>query len=669
MEISTGAGTPWHSIAGIATVSAFVFLVGLGILSNSNQNLIYRNPLQLKSTTFTSESFSLQRYGYDALPFFDSNTQVTYKFLEDYSAVIEPNALSTIMYSGDEDDMDYMKYYIYNSDGDQLLKGKIYPEPDEKDEYFSIPCEAHSELTVKIIVRKDKEDIGTVEFSAVCIYVRRELRSLSSDDLETVLETMHTMWETSESDGQELYGENYHSIDWFAGMHDFNAAWKDADHFHEGLGFLPQHIKMTNLFELSMQAIEPSVSLFYWDFTIEQENLDTLSDSPMFQSTTFGELSDPIDTTWGWTYRDDSLNDARIASGLWKHAKALDDPGFEYLRNGFGYLRGPWNINPSKYILRFQGTEATLPSCLSYYNWFSTSNLGDFLQMAANAPHASTHGTIGGVYGCDLMDEMREYVDETAQLLICSKWGFYIKELYRANFITVTQDDCDADSDYSADSISCPFTCDDSQASEMIEFMQDSISLGDNVGDIGDDGWEAWRQFVCNGQGNKIFVGDHLEAASPVDPSFWPIHPTQDRLLHFKYLSGGFEDYDWPTVTSRDSSDYVCNHAKCYSWDASGPSSVKNYFSFCCYGHFEYDQLMDFTTGNRSNGFGATNREVLDASDASSSSFSVPYIYDNFDWDHCSQDFDALFTTLMKHSSSRRQRKLSSSAHPNDPDR
>jgi MFS family permease len=49
----------------------------------------------------------------------------------------------------------------------------------------------------------------------------------------------------------------------------FNAAWQDADHIHEGLGFLPQHIKLSNLFELSLQAVNPSLSLPYWEFTEE----------------------------------------------------------------------------------------------------------------------------------------------------------------------------------------------------------------------------------------------------------------------------------------------------------------------------------------------------------------------------------------------------------------
>jgi hypothetical protein len=34
--------------------------------------------------------------------------------------------------------------------------------------------------------------------------------------------------------------------------------------------------------------------------------------------------------------------------------------------------------------------------------------------------------------------------------------------------------------------------------------------------------------------GVNTILGDHLEASSAADVSFWPIHPTLERLLHYK---------------------------------------------------------------------------------------------------------------------------------------
>jgi hypothetical protein len=55
--------------------------------------------------------------------------------------------------------------------------------------------------------------------------------------------------------------------------------------------------------------------------------------------------------------------------------------------------------------------------------------------------------------------------------------------------------------------------------------------------------------------------GDHIESASPADPSFWVIHPTLERLLHAKLLSGGFADESW---AADQIDDFVCsNHGLC----------------------------------------------------------------------------------------------------------
>jgi hypothetical protein len=56
-----------------------------------------------------------------------------------------------------------------------------------------------------------------------------------------------------------------------------------------------QHIKLTNMFERSMQAVNPSVSLPFWDYSQEAEAEVSIFDSPIFQPNTFGTLSRPHD--------------------------------------------------------------------------------------------------------------------------------------------------------------------------------------------------------------------------------------------------------------------------------------------------------------------------------------------------------------------------------------
>jgi len=372
--------------------------------------------------------------------------------------------------------------------------------------------------------------------------------------------------------------------------------------------------------------------MFYWDFTIEAKEGMTVFDSPYFSEDTFGDVAKPNDEEAGWSYSKDSIETARIKNGRWKDLEAETNVKYTDLTNGYGYMRGPWNLNPSKYISRFAAETPGLPGCGNYKDWLLENDFSAFMKMSAYGPHSTTHTAIGGVYGCDMFDDMLDQgliKDADNQLSICQNWGFYIKELYRGMYI-------DAPSDCSAHG-TCEFTCNDALENDMLTALSETMSLKDYVPEsLTSDDWKTWRDFICTGKAHKVFVGDHLESASPADPSFWPIHGTQERLLQLKYISGGFDDFDWPTKAS--TKDYVCNHDSCYETDDEG-TTKKDYYGECCYGHYENDQLLDFVNGEKTSGYGPTNREILDGTDASSASYSMNYIYNDFSWDHCDDDF------------------------------
>jgi len=149
------------------------------------------------------------------------------------------------------------------------------------------------------------------------------------------------------------------------------------------------------------------------------------------------------------------------------------------------------------------------------------------------------------------------------------------------------------------------------------------------------------KLYICNGDCAKIFAGDHLESASPADPTFWVIHPTLERLLHAKLMAGGFKSESWATDVKND---YVCDKPSCYDVinDEFG------YHDYCCYGHFEDSQLLNAITGDRFTFVGETNADILKATDPRRKDYSMPYIYDKFTWDHCKdQDIVALFIRLI----------------------
>ena len=574
-------------------------------------------------------------------------------------AVIEPySKMSLVSKSTDDTSDSYFLYSLCNKNNKkECIISDEYYSFNEENSLHEVPCTSYDYYIIYVDEYNSNDElVSSTTGNAICLYVRREIQSLSSEDLESTMEAMYAIWSTSEEDGQEKYGSNFHNSTYFASAHDFNAAWVDSDHVHEGLGFIPQHVKLTNLVELAMQAYDPSVSMPYWDFTLEVAQGVPLNESIMFKKETFGTLTMPADTYWGFTYKDDDIAKARISDGRWADSLAEYNTAYPELGSSYGYMRGPWNTNPSPYVSRFATGTIELPSCSNYYDFLRDQlEYTDFLYEAAYAPHANVHGSIGSVYGCDKLDELHTkglISDTDKQLTICRQWGFTMKELYRGHFIEM-RDDCSYEttetlssftsSGYTtvnANTMTCGVVCTDDKYDEFPTKLKHYV---DDTGTLTDEQMKDWRDFVCEGDAWKIFSGDHLESASPADPSFWPVHGTLERLLQVKFMVGGFPSTTWPTEASKD---YVCDKSSCYE-----PSygSEYNYYDECCQGHYENDQLLDFVSGDRYKGYGYTNKEILDMTNPTS--YSMPYIYDNFQWDHCDDDFDELLDSLVDYSS------------------
>ena len=121
-----------------------------------------------------------------------------------------------------------------------------------------------------------------------------------------------------------------------------------------------------------------------------------------------------------------------------------------------------------------------------------------------------------------------------------------------------------------------------------------------------------------------FWPGDHLEAGSPSEASFWPIHPTLERLLQYKDIIRPFEDKGWvPT------GNYAVDDWKACEYDTTG-----------CDGHHAEDLTFwkvvsqDIDSGEYHKSH-YTNQEVREFLLPQSNSYTLPYIYDNFKWEHC----------------------------------
>ena len=173
-------------------------------------------------------SWTFCRWGYDPLPYFasDADPFLQYKFLESgkYDAVIEPGAqmvLSLDMYSSK---FSYSVKVADVDDSSNFVVGTLrVAEQEIKYMPFSINCKPYQEFDVT--VTKTSSSGSSVEYSgkAVCMYVRREIRALTDDDLSATMDAMFKLWSISDEEGQQLYGSSFRNITYLLQMHHFNA--------------------------------------------------------------------------------------------------------------------------------------------------------------------------------------------------------------------------------------------------------------------------------------------------------------------------------------------------------------------------------------------------------------------------------------------------------------
>lgn len=345
--------------------------------------------------------FSLYRDGYSALDL--HHDFLIYSIMDGYDAIIEPYASMRLLITN-SDMATYYKYSVCEtgSDLDSICQYGTLSFSDPSSSIATVSdCAAYDELDIEVTSydATTNELLQTGTGVALCMYVRREIRDLTSSDLAKTMDAMHKMWVVTDEEGRELYGTNFHDAKYLLEFHHFNAAWQNADHIHEGNGFLPQHIKMTNIVELAMQAVDPSVTLPYWDFTIDSANDSPVAESPIMSPDYFGSMTSPVNPRYGFTYSDDSVVQGGIPDGRWAYIKADVNDKYDDLKAGYGYMRAPWNMNPSPYVSRYTanmmiGTQ--LPTCSSHYAILQEFDFMDFLINFEDDPHATTHSLIGG---------------------------------------------------------------------------------------------------------------------------------------------------------------------------------------------------------------------------------------------------------------------------------
>lgn len=209
-------------------------------------------------------------------------------------------------------------------------------------------------------------------------YVKRELRSLTVVDREKFLDAAATLWQYSTTEGRKIFGKSYTSAATFVEEHALASNDIRCDSYHEGSGFITHHLAITNSFEAALRSVDPSVTLPYWDFTIEGQRINDENQDPSY----FMQITPFLSDEWfGSVDSDGHIQDSR-----WAHSQMPKVSGDSVVSpNSFGYIRSYWNNNNDDEVTRhpFQvcGEEASnkkVPDCSSHYDVLNTADLAAF---------------------------------------------------------------------------------------------------------------------------------------------------------------------------------------------------------------------------------------------------------------------------------------------------
>ena len=460
-----------------------------------------------------------------------------------------------------------------------------------------------------------------------CYYVRRELRDLTTRDRELFLDSFVTLYKTSTAEGVKTYGKHYRSLTDLCAMHLRAAGKRNTDHIHDGLALITQHVAMTMEFELSLQTVAPRLAVPYWDYTIEAAELQTKYPGEYYTSISklFHESNLFTDEAFGRT----DPTTSHVGGGRMAQMTVARDYNFE-VKSSRGFLRAPWNVNPSDKVTRFHSIcgadEVTSdskgllwPTCAvhlstitEFDSWYTWS------WNAGYVPHGPVHSWIGGVGGGDCDDKFSALVTEgfmEESKLADFKLNAFLrlKNAWRDEVIEVPKY-CSEDAPVSE----CKWTCieDVWLNNSAIKLLEISGIRADSTNP--DDYIAIAKAAFCT---SIYWPGDMFEAASPAEASFWPIHPTMERLLVAKDIIQPFLDKDWVTENGR-----VCQYTSTSDCKGHHASDLT----------FWKSTVKDSTTGAYKT-VHLTNEELRHAIMPATGAHSIPYIYAHFRWSHCGE--------------------------------
>ncbi|CAN0353347.1 unnamed protein product [Ectocarpus sp. 6 AP-2014] len=508
-------------------------------------------------------------------------------------------------------------------------------------------------------------DGGRHEFEVTVKYVRREIRDLTDRDRETFFNAVSVLQRVPSVVGREIYGDKYYSMDYFTRMHLYGGGDKTCDHWHDGTGFMNAHMGFTLMFEQALQSVNPSIAVPYWDFTIEGT---PDGDSPSFRS------SPVFSDDWFGTTTPE--NGARVPDrGRFGFVPVMTNAS-EYSRitNAYGMLRSVWNSDSTPFMTRYDGlfgyhNNRKPAGCKQYRDALDHDDWMSFSAALGTSAHGHIHEIVGGAWSMEAGVVAKRTTDRVLPFLHV----IYTKKLWRADYL-VCPESC---SNNAPAWMECQCSCDATAMAgksplevlkdagllsgssffydkhlKLIENLDEATQEGTLAGYTAEESEDIFHEalrVMCT----PSVVGTFYEATSTIDPIFWVIHPTIERLWQLRRLQDDAFDDTWVpsefVCFGHNPGDTLPFHDMFASSRGASSSVLKASFLAGVGGTARHGGVG---SGQGETGIGLrggritggmalspkkyyTNAELYHLLDPNGD--EVPYVYDNFEWPHCDE--------------------------------
>lgn len=476
-------------------------------------------------------------------------------------------------------------------------------------------------------------------------YVRREIRQLHKEDRETFLDAMEILYRMPTSKGHELYGDDFKGIEFFVQMHLDGAGIKDCDHWHDDAGIMTHHVGYTLQFEQALQLVNPSIAIPYWEYTMDEAlGIANYGESIIFDDNWFGQASPsaPLHT---------------VTKGRWAYLDVMQN-AWNYVHNPYGLLRTPWNLDATPYVTRHNltsgGVAKNMVDCGDYDSCFTADSIKDMNNCLNGGTHGPVHILVGGEWN----DPEQSFILET---------GYYgavplvTKYLWRKGYLRFPEECSNAEAlkngkKTSSCRASCPAELYESRGMTAYDVLVDVNALhwlaGFTSGKLSYN-TTADRFYVHGHEDDEEFqtafwfkmlhsfcdpghLGEMYTSSAPYDPLFWVIHPTAERFLGWRRILGkeGIDGWDFDETWGYTHGNVVGESGTVCDWSdvRRGTLDMPTCIKGICGGHNEHDTLP-FEIKLKGSKVKLTNAEWLDLIYPKND--DLPYMYDEFRWDHC----------------------------------